>query len=153
MDLLLWRHAQAVDVDNAMDDLKRPLTRNGETQAAEMAAWLKRHLPPDTRILCSPALRTRQTVQRLTHDQYQICPQLAPAARVEDLLHAVQWPDSPAPVLVVGHQPTLGLTAQRLLGMQTPCAIRKGAVWWLRHRIRDGKPQVMLVAVQNPQML
>ena len=40
MDLLLWRHAQAVDIDNTMDDLDRPLTRNGETQAAEMAAWL-----------------------------------------------------------------------------------------------------------------
>ena len=40
MDLLLWRHAQAVDINNTMNDLDRPLTRNGETQAAEMAAWL-----------------------------------------------------------------------------------------------------------------
>jgi hypothetical protein len=41
--------------------------------------------------------------------------------------------------MVVGHQPTLGLLAQRLLGMQTPCPIKKGAVWWLRRRVRDGE--------------
>ena len=148
MDLLLWRHAQAVDINNTMNDLDRPLTRNGETQAAEMAAWLKRHLPPDTRILCSPALRTRQTVQRLTRDQYQICPQLTPAARTEDLLQAVEWPDSPRPVLVVGHQPELGRLAALLLsGQEADWTIKKGALWWFTNRVRDDETQTVLRAV------
>ena len=153
MDLILWRHAQAVDADESLDDLKRPLTVQGEGQAAEMAGWLKRHLPKNTRIVCSPALRTRQTALRLTKDNYHIVPQIAPGASVAALLQAADWPHSEHAVLVVGHQPTLGLAAQQLLGMHMPCAIKKGAVWWLRHRVRDGEAQVVLMAVQNPQML
>mgnify|MGYP003341424657 CR=1 FL=1 len=34
---------------------------------------------------------------------------------VEDLLAAARWPDSNEPVLVVGHQPTLGVAAAQLL--------------------------------------
>ena len=153
MDLLLWRHAQAVEIDNTTDDMKRPLTKHGEAQATHMAAWLERHLPAHTRVLCSPALRTRQTVLRLTRNSYKLCPQLAPGASVDDLLQAAGWPDAKHPVLIVGHQPTLGMTAQRLLGMDMPCSVRKGAVWWLRHRMREGESQVVLVTVQSPQML
>ena len=61
MDLVLWRHAIAVDADESIDDMQRPLTALGEAQAAEMAQWLNRHLPKSSIVLCSPALRTRQT--------------------------------------------------------------------------------------------
>ena len=81
------------------------------------------------------------------------CPGCGHGIVLNALLHATQWPHSPTPVMVVGHQPTLGLLAQRLLGMQTPCPIKKGAMWWLRRRVRDGEAQVVLVTVQNPQML
>ena len=54
---------------------------------------------------------------------------------------------------MVGHQPTLGDVAQRLLGMRMSCAIKKGAVWWLQLRVREGQEQVILKAVQNPRML
>jgi phosphohistidine phosphatase len=33
------------------------------------------------------------------------------------------------------------------------CAIRKGAVWWLRCRERDGQRQAVLVTVQSADML
>ena len=59
MDLILWRHAEAQDEDESGDDLKRSLTARGEKQAARMAAWLDRHLPEGTRILCSPARALR----------------------------------------------------------------------------------------------
>ncbi|MFM2324898.1 SixA phosphatase family protein [Brachymonas denitrificans] len=153
MDLILWRHAIAVDADEGLDDLKRPLTEEGEDQAKEMAGWLKRHLPRNTRILTSPALRTRQTVLRLTKTDYRVVNELAPNATPDTLLRVVNWPLSEEPVLVVGHQPTLGEVAQKLLGMQMGCSIKKGAVWWLHHRVRDGKGQVILKAVQNPRML
>ncbi len=94
MDLILWRHAQAVDADDHIDDLKRPLTREGEEQAKEMAVWLRRHLPADTRVLVSPALRTRQTALRLTKNGYTICQELAPNGQVDDLLRVVGWPDA-----------------------------------------------------------
>ena len=153
MELILWRHAQAVDADGTIDDLKRSLTQEGEHQAAEMAAWLARHMPTDARILVSPALRTRQTVLRLTKRNYTLVPELAPDRNADDLLQAAGWPEAGGTVLVVGHQPTLGDVAQRLLGMRMRCAIKKGAVWWLQLRVREGQEQVILKAVQNPRML
>ena len=65
MDLILWRHAEAQDPEGMMTDLDRPLTRRGDKQATRMAAWLDRQLPEGTRILCSPAIRTEQTVLAL----------------------------------------------------------------------------------------
>jgi phosphohistidine phosphatase len=57
-------------------------------------------------------------------------------------------------VLVVGHQPTLGLAASYLLsGQPQPWTLRKGAVWWLRGRERDGALQVVLHAVMAPELL
>jgi phosphohistidine phosphatase len=51
-------------------------------------------------------------------------------------------------VLVVGHQPALGLTAAYLLaGIVQPWSVRKGAVWWLRHRVRDGASETVLHAM------
>ena len=61
MDLILWRHAEALDESEGMEDLQRPLTSRGEKQAARMAAWLDRQLPAGVRVICSPARRTEQT--------------------------------------------------------------------------------------------
>ena len=62
MDLILWRHAEAED---GVPDAKRKLTDKGQKQAQQMAAWLRDHLPQNTRILVSPAIRTQQTAQAL----------------------------------------------------------------------------------------
>lgn len=153
MDLILWRHAQAVDVSAYVDDLRRPLTTVGEQQAKQMAVWLKKHLPANTRVCTSPALRTRQTVQRLTADAYEVVEALAPHRSADDLLQACGWPYAKTPVLVVGHQPTLGAVVQRLLGMDVECAVKKGAVWWLQQRVREGREQVILRTVQVPKLL
>ena len=93
MELILWRHAQAVDADGTIDDLKRSLTQEGEHQAAEMAAWLARHMPTDTRILVSPALRTRQTVLRLTK-QTALTQRLSPGATSHR--RRQEWPSEDA---------------------------------------------------------
>ena len=55
MDLILWRHAEALDMREVQDDLDRALTPKGERQALRMAEWLNRHLPASTRVLVSPA--------------------------------------------------------------------------------------------------
>jgi len=57
-------------------------------------------------------------------------------------------------VLLVGHQPMLGQIAARLLGVgEDVCDIRKGAVWWLRSRQRDGRTLVQLVSVISPELI
>lgn len=153
MDLVLWRHAEAQPAEGGIDDLARALTPRGEKQAARMAAWLDRQLPEGARILVSPARRTEQTAQALGR-RYKLRPELAPGASVEQLLAAAGWPENKGVTLIVGHQPVLGQTIARLLGIQgSECSVKKGAVWWLRHRLRDGVAQVTLLSVQSPDIL
>lgn len=153
MDLILWRHAEAQDPEGMMSDLDRPLTRRGDKQAARMASWLDRQLPEGTRILCSPAIRTEQTVLALGR-KYKLHDELRPGASPEQLLQLAGWPNAKAPVLIVGHQPTLGETIARLLGMhESECSVRKGAVWWLRSRERSGQQQTVVVTVQTAELL
>jgi phosphohistidine phosphatase len=57
-------------------------------------------------------------------------------------------------VVVVGHQPVMGHCIAYLLGMPvSELAVRKGAVWWLRSRVRDGAPQTVVVSVQTPELI
>ncbi len=153
MDLLLWRHAEAFELEPGGDDLQRALTPKGERQARRMAAWLNRHMSAGTRVLCSPARRTRQTADALGRD-FRVLPALAPDAEPEALLQTANWPDARTPVLIVGHQPTLGMTAALLLtGSAEPWPLRKGALIWLRRRERDGQAQTMLHGVVGPDLV
>lgn len=153
MDLILWRHAEAHELAEGQTDLERALTPRGEKQAARMAAWLDRQLPEGVRILCSPARRTVQTVQPLGR-KYKLRSELSPEGHVDDLLSVAGWPQARAPILVVGHQPALGQALSRLLGLQAPdLSVRKGAVWWVRSREREGVAQTIVVTVQTPEHL
>jgi len=153
MDLVLWRHAEAQDWVPGCNDLERSLTSRGEKQAARMATWLDRQLPEGTRVLVSPARRTEQTALALGR-KYKLREEIAPEGTVAQLLELVQWPQGKGTTLIVGHQPMLGQAIAQLLGMQaSECAVRKGAVWWLRHRQRDGGAQTVLLTVQSPEVL
>jgi phosphohistidine phosphatase len=153
MDLILWRHAEAFEMREVQDDLERALTPKGERQAQRMAAWINRHLPSSARVLVSPARRTQQTAAALDR-KFKTVPALAPDGDVEGLLHSARWPEAREPVLVVGHQPTLGLAAAYLLsGQAQPWSVRKGGVVWLRCREREGDLQVLLHAVVGPDLL
>ena len=153
MDLILWRHAEAFDADEGLDDLERALTARGERQAARMAHWLNQHLPATTRVLVSPARRCQQTAATLER-KFKTSAALAPDASLPMLLDAVRWPDAKEPALVVGHQPTLGLVASHLLsGAAQAWSVKKGAVWWLRRRDRAGDDQTVLVAVRGPEIV
>ena len=91
MDLILWRHAEAVEGAPDGDDMARSLTSRGEKQAARMAAWLDRQLPDSTRIWVSPARRAEQTALALGR-KFKFNPAIAPTGTVEQLLELVQWP-------------------------------------------------------------
>lgn len=166
MDLILWRHAEAGDAieDDLTRDLARELSSKGEKQAQRMADWLNRFLPDSARVLVSPAVRCQQTAQALGR-KFQTREALGPGGTAGTLLTLARWPQRREPVLVVGHQPTLGLVAATLMGgvqtQSTPTgrhdtpawSVRKGAVWWLRHRERAGVAEVVLVSVRSPDTL
>ncbi|QDL54338.1 SixA phosphatase family protein [Rhodoferax aquaticus] len=153
MDLILWRHAEAIDLELVGDDMLRTLTPRGERQAARMGAWLDRQLPDGAKVWSSPALRAEQTAKALGR-KFKVSPALAPLATVDQLLELVQWPHGKGCILVAGHQPTLGQVLARLLGLtESECAVKKGAIWWLRHRERDGVAKTVVVTVQSPDLL
>jgi len=153
MDLIFWRHAEAFEPLEGQDDLTRTLTPRGEKQAKRMAEWLDRQLPEGVKVLVSPAQRTLQTAMALDR-KYKIREELAPNAEPDKVLLAAGWPDAKMPILIVGHQPTLGQIIAALIGLSVQdCTVRKGAVWWLRSRLRDGVRQTVVVTVQNPDLL
>ncbi len=150
MDLLLWRHAEAED---GIPDGERALTKKGQKQAAAMAAWLKERLPKRVRILASPATRAQQTAAAL-EERFTTLREIGVGATATDVVKAAGWPDAGGTVIVVGHQPTLGRVAALLAtGTEAEWPIKKGAVWWLTRRVRDGGGQVVLRAVVGPDLL
>jgi phosphohistidine phosphatase len=153
MDLIFWRHAEAFDALEGQDDLSRTLTPKGEKQAVRMSQWLDRQLPEGIRVMSSPAVRCEQTVKALGR-KVKYKSELLPNASLDDLLVTAGWPDSKMSVLIVGHQPVLGKAVAYLLGIPgCECSVRKGAVWWLRSRVRDGDTQTVVVSVQTPELL
>jgi phosphohistidine phosphatase len=150
MDLILWRHAEA---EPGEPDLGRRLTAKGIKQAERVGAWLDRHLPDGTRVLVSPADRAQQTAMGLPR-KFKTANAIAPGASVAAVLAAAGWPDARETVLVVGHQPTLGAVAAFLLsGEESYWAVKKGAVWWLSNRNREGVAGTVLRVVIGPEFV
>jgi phosphohistidine phosphatase len=156
VDLILWRHAEAEELDASGQDLDRALTSKGERQAQRVAQWLDQRLPAGTRILVSPAKRAQQTAAPLAAlgRKCKTVQDIAPGHGAANVLAAADWPESRQPVLIVGHQPALGEVAAWLIGgAPLPWAIKKGAVWWIRQRVRNEESQNTLIAVQAPDFL
>lgn len=150
MDLILWRHAEAID---GTPDHARELTQKGNKQAEKIATFLRQHLPDDCRILVSPATRTQQTAAAFT-EHFTLAPTIAPGASAQAVLQAARWPEAGGAVLVVGHQPTLGVVAAQLLGCNgRALSIKKGALWWFNRRERESSAQITLRLVITPDFL
>ena len=146
IELLLWRHA---DAEDGMPDAGRALTKKGLKQAKQVAAWLRPRLPRDCLILASPAKRAQQTAAALDLP-YTTERRIGVQANTADIIAASNWPRRKGAVLVVGHQPTLGRLAARLLaGEQADWTIKKGALWWFSERAGE----VVLRAVVSPDLL
>jgi phosphohistidine phosphatase len=76
---------------------------------------------------------------------------------VAEILKQVSNDDTHQTILIVGHQPNLGLLLASLLGLQAgPLVVKKGAVWWLRQRylpnLDGGVTQTYLYSVQHPNL-
>lgn len=62
-ELILLRHAHAEPASTGQADLDRPLSATGLAEAEAAGKWLKENnLRPDC-VLCSPARRTRETLE------------------------------------------------------------------------------------------
>lgn len=150
VELILWRHAEAAPGD---PDSARPLTDEGRAQAALVARWFTPRLPRDLRLIVSPARRAQETAHALGRS-FETIEGLAPGSDVATVLQIAGWPDAKEPVMVVGHQPTLGELASKLLdGRRAPAAMGTGSVWWLRGRERKGRNEAVLLLAIEPEIL
>ncbi len=161
MNLLLWRHAEAVDLGipvtpGSKRDLERTLTEKGRRQAQATAQWLHKNVKRKIRVISSPALRAMQTAQAYI-DKPEIINDLNPLADASHVMAAINWPQGDD-VLIVGHQPWIGRVASLLLcGQEQDWSIKKSSIWWLSHRIREleqmAKPQTTLRLVLPPDLI
>jgi phosphohistidine phosphatase len=154
MDLILWRHAEAHDTVGAQSDLDRALTPRGTKQAKRAGQWLSHNCPGSTRVFVSPAKRCQQTAMALDRT-FQTVNALAPAASAEEILGFVHWPvKEHSAVIVVGHQPALGMCVSTILKIQpADISIPKGGFWWISSRDQGEGARIVVRAVLTPQLL
>ena len=156
-NLILWRHAEAEEISANGEDLTRALTKQGRKDATKMAKWLHQHLPKDVQIFSSPATRCIQTaksLKKLNKQTFKVVDFLGTESNVENIAREVLSEDNSRTLLLIGHQPNLGLLIARLQGLNDAhCIVKKGAVWWLRQRTIDGALQTYLFTVQHPDYL
>jgi len=119
--LYLLRHAKSDWGDPAVADRDRPLNARGRRDAPRIGRLLARETPAPEFILCSPAVRTRQTLDLL-------CRAMAgsPTIRLDERIYdapvgalmdaLTESPDSAPAVLLVGHNPGIPGLIERLTG-------------------------------------
>lgn len=114
--LIVLRHSKAAS-PLGTPDIDRPLAGRGRRDAKAAGDHLRAAgLVPD-RIICSPALRTRQTLEGLGLDTPADLEPRVYDNDVDDLLDLLrEQPDDPQTLLLVGHNPSLHQLVHDLTG-------------------------------------
>ena len=139
--LRLLRHAKSSWDEPRLDDLDRPLAPRGRTATDRLAVWIAAHEVAPDLVVCSPAVRARETIDPLVGALG------APEVVIDDRLYLAsvsvlldrvrELADSLEEVLFVGHNP--GLADLGLL------LARRGA---LRDRVAAKLPTGALVTLE-----
>ncbi len=119
--LYLLRHAKSSWKNETLPDQARPLKKKGHFQADQLSDHLAALIPPPQRVLCSPAVRTRETLDYFLEvwplpDKAVMYPDALYMTEVDSLLAQIRaLPDASEIVLMVGHNPGLSDLASFLL--------------------------------------
>jgi phosphohistidine phosphatase len=122
--LVLMRHAKSAYPAGVVDH-DRPLAPRGVHEARLAGDWLRANLPAVQQVLCSTAIRARQTLARSGVEapvRYAQSLYGADFATVIDEIGTVG--DDVTTVLVVGHEPTVSDVALQLAGIDSVAAQR-----------------------------
>ncbi|WP_119727903.1 SixA phosphatase family protein [Thermomonospora amylolytica] len=114
--LIVLRHAKAVE-GIGLADIDRPLAGRGRRDAAATGAWLRENdLVPDL-VLCSTAVRTRETLEGLALDSPVEFEPGIYDNHVDNLLSLIQVVDDDVErLLLVGHNPSMHELVHDLTG-------------------------------------
>lgn len=145
--LILMRHAKSSWSTPGLSDHDRPLNKRGRKAAPVMAAWLAMHgLVPDT-VICSTALRVRETFEAMHAE----LPELPEPTFHRALYHADPGvlnahfrglPNSSNIAMAIAHEPGLSSYAQALGGAEAPAACRRAYVHYPTSAIAVFKARV-----------
>lgn len=112
-ELILIRHTKSSWADLGMDDFDRPLNKDRTGDAKRMAQkLLELNLQPDL-IICSPALRTRQTVEyfcstlKISSKEIQFEKRLYESSANEYLEVIRETDIQVKSLIIVGHNPSI----------------------------------------------
>ena len=112
--LILLRHAKSGWLNPDLEDFDRPLNKRGQRSVRALGKWLKdKGYKPDE-VLCSSARRTRETWEGLELEGEPELRLDLYHASAGILLEALKAPNAQT-VMMIGHNPGLGLLAQELL--------------------------------------
>ena len=118
--LLLLRHAKSSWDDPSLADRDRPLAPRGHRAAERMADHLRSEVPHPDLVLCSPALRTRETLERMSNalgDAEVVVDDELYGADGNELLERLRAVDDRfETVAVIGHNPGIHDLAITLAG-------------------------------------
>jgi phosphohistidine phosphatase len=143
MRLMLLRHAKSEKAEPGQQDRARRLNARGRGDAARIGTYMAQHGLVPSRVLVSPALRTRETWEG-------VGPALAKLPPVDDeerlyesrpdlILAAIkEVQGSASSILVIGHNPSLQGTAAVLIGAGDVEA---------RERLDEGLPTAGLIVI------
>jgi phosphohistidine phosphatase len=133
-ELYLIRHGVSEERgDKWPDDAKRPLTADGMARMRKAARGLDRLGVTLDVILSSPFVRARQTAEivssRLTgHPPIVNCESLAIGGTLAAVTADLEKHSRKTRIALVGHEPSLGELAARLIGSRRAIELKKGAV-------------------------
>ena len=133
-ELYLIRHGLAEDHGpNWPDDSKRPLTESGITRLRKSARGLRHLDVAFDIILTSPLVRTKQTAEVFAGvsdptPSIVVVEALAPGGAQAAVLGELEKHAKKSRIAIVGHEPSIGELASRLIGLRHAIAFKKGAV-------------------------
>ena len=129
LTLTLFRHAKSSWELNGLDDRERPLNARGLTAAPLMGAFLRDNRIRPELVLCSTAVRTRQTLDLAIAEMKP-----APKVKHEDALYLAdpflllervrKTPRTVKHLMIIGHNPGLQILGLELIGDGNPESIK-----------------------------
>ncbi|HJV64994.1 MAG TPA: histidine phosphatase family protein [Geomonas sp.] len=143
MIIHIVRHAEAVDRSEDIPEEHRYLTPRGRNRFRKAAKALRKTGAAPDVILTSPLVRAVQTADLLAEalrykGELLVAPLLSPGFRPQKLDRLLKlYPDAKELVLV-GHEPDLGIVVGRLVAAEASCSLKKGAIVSLEKAAGNG---------------
>lgn len=160
MDLYFLRHGIAVEPGfSSHPEEERPLTSEGIREMSAIALGMQALSIVPKILISSPLTRARQTAEIVREglklkSNIEIRSFLAPGGSFQDFLKELRRRPETS-FLCVGHEPTLSLWIQQLLGCggETSVAMNKGTLAHLQLEWEGPRPIAQLLALLQPWVL